>query len=385
MELIFHSPTDYNTASPFQAAIARVAGDGVVDIACPYLSLSLLCRTVERAEQWRLLTDVIAWFSIVPSTVERERLAEWCTAHQGHIRHLPGLHAKVVLGRVQALVSSANLTDMGTLRRVEMGVLITQGQLIQQLRHWFSETWSQGHELTAETFRAIAHSAPNLCPPVKHKAGQLEGLMRNPVCALPAFTLPRTTRPARVRTIEDLEDAWDLLEKTLVQRVDRNWAETYFAWLEDLICITRLPEGDQQLTTTLIDKGRAIGVNLNNRAALTWSGRRRGNPPAVYYLLSAEYARTLEIRWPELVYRVHWFKRDRRDPTPPALILADFPPQFGEPETFRDEWRKAVLYEVGRRRGHSPRGMRRHKSLIYNLAVNRQLREKFFAQIWPSN
>ena len=62
VELIYHDFDDETPESPFEDALVRLSDDATLDIACPYLGLDILQPVTDRAQTWRLVTDVQEWF-----------------------------------------------------------------------------------------------------------------------------------------------------------------------------------------------------------------------------------------------------------------------------------------------------------------------------------
>ena len=104
-------------------------------IACPYLGLSYLQRILERANGWRLLTDVQEWLSS-HSLDSRGRIVNFVVANTQRIRHCKDLHAKVLIAGTRALAGSANFTDKGVTGRVEVPVLFDGCEEVDELRAW---------------------------------------------------------------------------------------------------------------------------------------------------------------------------------------------------------------------------------------------------------
>lgn len=100
-------------------------------LAGPYLSHSVLSRLAPQ----RVLVDVEAWAASSPTeileTFDALEGCEW--------RHLKGLHAKLAVGPEGALVGSANFTQGGMSRNVELGVLLPSANEAQA---WFARKWA---------------------------------------------------------------------------------------------------------------------------------------------------------------------------------------------------------------------------------------------------
>ncbi len=412
--LLYHDPAapaaPAGAESPFRRAILDLlSAGGGIDLACPYIGLNYLDPLLARADRWRLLTDAEAMLSICAGLTARRRMAAWVQANRGRVRHVAGLHAKVVIGPGRALVGSTNLTDAGTLRRVEVGASLTGAAEVGELRRWFQAVWDRAAEPDPSAMLALA-AVGDPPPP---RGGRPAGFGESPVRAAPAAGEPPRGRRSVARTVEDGEpaakparsaravpnggfpftvplrdvpeaDALAAVAATLRARADREWAETFFDWLADLIRLTGLPEGDRQLTVTLTspdrsrDIYRSIGANVNNRTALAFSDQFPLGRPTVIHLVGRSFADKAQNSFSDLVRQTHVLRGKVAD-DPPALLWTAFPPPAELLAAgLRDEWEREVAREVRRTRGHSPAGGRAHLPLLYRAAIDLAARRTLF-------
>lgn len=73
----------------------------------------------------------------------RPRAWNFIREHLDRIHHLPAIHAKTVISDSLAMMGSANLTATGILGRTELGVLIEEPTLVQELNQWFADLWAE--------------------------------------------------------------------------------------------------------------------------------------------------------------------------------------------------------------------------------------------------
>ncbi len=123
IKLIYHTrESTEGGQSPFDAAIARMARDTDISIACPYLNLKYVESLIERCKSWRILTDVEEWI-LSHNQDMRDDIRDFIAENHNRIRHYPKLHAKIFIAKDSALVGSANFTSRGMTERAEMCVL----------------------------------------------------------------------------------------------------------------------------------------------------------------------------------------------------------------------------------------------------------------------
>lgn len=114
-------------------------------LACsPYIGRGPTDRIISRVslkrnhEQFsiRVLTDLSRENIVAGSTDLSALLALVCSGSKVEIRFLPSLHAKTYIAdEIQAVVTSANLTDNGLFRNIEYGVLFNDRSVVRQVRH----------------------------------------------------------------------------------------------------------------------------------------------------------------------------------------------------------------------------------------------------------
>lgn len=141
-KLIYHLPGDSPNTSPFDDAILRVAEQGDVKIVSPYIGISYLQRIIDVSGDWMLISDIEAWLSSL-SFRARPRAWGFIRENLDRIHHCPAIHAKTVIGQSLAMLGSANLTNTGILGRTEMGVLLEDPKLVDELHDWFDVLWDQ--------------------------------------------------------------------------------------------------------------------------------------------------------------------------------------------------------------------------------------------------
>lgn len=141
-KLIYHQPGGSPNTSPFDDAILQVAEQGDVKIVSPYIGISYLQRIIDVSGDWMLISDIEAWLSSL-SFRARPRAWRFIRENLDRIHHCPAIHAKTVIGQSLVMLGSANLTNTGILGRTEMGVLLEDPILVDELHDWFDSLWDQ--------------------------------------------------------------------------------------------------------------------------------------------------------------------------------------------------------------------------------------------------
>jgi phosphatidylserine/phosphatidylglycerophosphate/cardiolipin synthase-like enzyme len=157
IELVYHRETD--AASPFDACAIGIARGADLRIACPYLTLGYLRRLVGVSASWRLLTEIEEWLRSLGHR-ERTDACGFIAENESRVRHLAGLHAKVLIGSRGALVGSANFTTSGIQRRTEMAVFVQDESSRQELVKWFDAEWERGSHVPGQRLNSFAQALP---------------------------------------------------------------------------------------------------------------------------------------------------------------------------------------------------------------------------------
>lgn len=160
LSLIYHTPeSSTGGISPFDAAVMGMVAGQELMIACPYLGLDYLVRMTQPAVGWRLLTDLVEWLlSQTPAT--RARVVDFVAAHPGAVRHCAELHAKVLVAGSKAMLGSANFTERGILKRVEVSVLVDEPDRVGELKAWFNSVWDHSSPVSETDLRSWLSTAP---------------------------------------------------------------------------------------------------------------------------------------------------------------------------------------------------------------------------------
>lgn len=344
--------------SPFVRHIHAVAEGSDVRIACPYVSLRVLRSFVRKARRWRFLTDAEELLrSHAPS--HRAELLKFLADHQEHVRHWPGLHAKVVAGDTAALLGSANLTEMGLGKRQEIGVLLDDPAIVGQVHSWFDALWSRCEAVPPAALNDFAAALPRALTEVSGVR------LASPAPATSAAIFPAADQ-ANVAAGE-VE-----LQKRLSRAASREWANAYLDLCADLLATLELEEEDARLVMS-VPKGSHLPVTINQRFVLCAfdPGRKVVGmmlphdlqiPPALVPAMAKVRERmggykTWRDEEPEAVPGFAYFEVEN-----PRELLP-----------LRDEWLYAVMRETERPWKHSS-FRRKHVPAFYRAATDKDYR-----------
>lgn len=159
-KLIYHAVPNAAKPSVFDQAVLKVLAGRSIRMACPYLNLAYLQRLVEsRDGDWTLVTD-LAEFLRSNSLDERPRIVAYLQANLPRVRHISGLHAKVIASETSVMFGSANFTLSGMTRRTELSFQSEDATLVTEVRQWLASVWENAVKLDGIDIHGLLSSLP---------------------------------------------------------------------------------------------------------------------------------------------------------------------------------------------------------------------------------
>lgn len=343
--------------SPFVQRIHAIAEGSELRIACPYIGLRVLRPVLSVARGWRLLTDAEELLrSQAPSQVAE--LVKFLGDNEKHVRHWPGLHAKVVAGDGAVLIGSANLTEMGLGKRQEMAVVLDDPAVIAQVHEWFDALWSCCRTVSSSAMSSFVQALPRTVP-------QEPGLhLESPAPQISAMVVV----PAR-RTREE-SGSEDRLRERLAHGVSRKWVEGYLDLCADLLTALEISEDDARLSMSVPPSSSALPVTINQRYVLCafYLGRKVIGVmlPHGIEVPDALLPKMTKVRDHLGSFR-QWHDEQPGDVPQFAYFEVDHPREL---RPLRDDWLDAVLRETQRTWTQS--SFRRHHVSAFSCAATEQ-------------
>lgn len=140
MKLLYHKIED--EYSVFDAEIIELVRAKDIKITSPYLSLDYFNRIVNLSESWKLITDLEEW--IKSSTIKaRKEIIEIIRKNTDRIHHCSSLHSKLILSNKKAILGSANLTNKGICKNIELGIVYSDEFKVEEVTIWFDQLWNE--------------------------------------------------------------------------------------------------------------------------------------------------------------------------------------------------------------------------------------------------
>lgn len=300
VSLVYHSSTSASGGeSPFDATIVNILQGTEALITCPYIGLTYLRSRISRCAGWRLITDFEELLSSTRAD-SREELIAFAADHEGQIHHMANLHAKVVIAGNSALVGSANLTSKGVLHREEVSVLFTDCPQVEELRNWFSATWSRSATVNDHDLRRFIAQFPegheSFVPDRVLRSGSAinaslavqlpEQQVAAETTGAPASSVAKAARTPFPKDVEDVLKAWS-------KQTDNSLA--FAALVESLLDALSAPDANVRTTGSNPARDIRFGLPTGLFAEFWLTKRPMGLQLKLY--LPHESIVDLELHW----------------------------------------------------------------------------------------
>lgn len=255
-KLVYHSPNVFDGVSPFDKHAVALAADADLLITSPYISLDYLERLTSLSAQWRLLTDLPEWFSTL-SQPDRTRTSAFIAANSPRVRHMAGLHAKVLVGSTGGLVGSANFTKRGIQQRTEMAVYLDGEDDVRELREWFEATWEAASEVSDEMLSEL-----NVLPPAPVKSEvRFSSFAKIPMRRARLVGLDTQVDSRGIAKTESVE------LRDIIERFHPVWLDSYRTLVQAIVDHLQIDSSDARLVVTIPKRktGWLLPVSISNR------------------------------------------------------------------------------------------------------------------------
>ncbi len=371
IEIVCHSKESREGGeSPFDKAVCSIVQKKNVKLACPYLSVTYLRDTIaKKASSWKIITDLEEWMRAADKPKDVRSFLEKNT---NHIRHVPGLHAKVVMNRHQALVGSANLTRGGLAKREEVSILIENKACLQKLHDWFDFLWRESSLPPMEEIAAYSQNLPETNRP-RQSPKRLLSSINSPNARITSLL---TSRKEKYLLGAEDKKVWDRLKKTIRQAPEKEWIDGYFELVKELIEFTGLSRDDPRLVLSMPKNG-TLPVTVGQRYALKAFWKHR---PVIGFMLDASYRPPKSIE--ANIVEWYYFKSTGVERSDGDLCFLDFKVSDMRkiPQDLKTRWRHLVTKAL--EGGQKSPYKRHHVDMLYHIVMDKELREALLAEVF---
>lgn len=343
MKLIYHKTDDNNPYSPFDSEIVSLANGQNLLLVSPYIGLSYLKRLIKISKSWKLITDFQEWIISHPNKLQRLEICDFIASHLENIKHIPDIHAKVLITDNAAFLGSANFTQKGILERTEMSVSFSETDKVNELKEWFNSLLEISTNYTKKQLFDFVNKNENIIvqPKIAGLKIPFEHNKRKTIL-VPLDTF--------LKTDEDFEA--DLIQGIKQTKKDKVWLNRYFDLLKDLFTEYEIDENSQKISMS-VTKAFKMPVSIGQRYIICPRHRR----DAIGLILPLDF-KDIITDYPDAAINQSYFYRNNTE----EALWVDFDSNiiFSDDPFLLSSWHKAVKTEIDRttisgfRQNHNP-------------------------------
>jgi PLD-like domain len=249
--------------SPFCKVIIELVKNKNICIVCPYIGISLFEKITELANSWQLISDITEW--IKSDRTNALRIKNFIKNNSYYVHHYPGIHAKVIMNENSALVSSANLTEKGMTRRVEMGVLIEDKEIVKEMHEWFSDVWNKSGGNESISIEHLEKFVTSIISTSSYDLYEPKISIPSKAPAIKAKLAKIGSKDIEIdKIIRNNQKSHQRLIEVIRSTSNRDWINSYFDLAKELIEFSGLKNDDTRLAMSLRKDGK-IPISINHR------------------------------------------------------------------------------------------------------------------------
>lgn len=255
MKLIYHNIDDSDQYSPFDSELVKLANEQNLCLVSPYIGLQYLKRLTKISKSWQLITDFEAWIISHPNKKQRFEICDFINDHFDNIKHIPDIHAKVLITDNSAFLGSANFTENGILVRTEMSVSISEQEKVDELKNWFQSLWSIAIDFNQKQLYDFIIQNENAKPQPKIKK------LKSP---FPNQKRKSTLVPldSFLKTDKDYET--ELIKAIKKTKKDKIWLNKYFDLVKEILTDLEVEANSPKITMS-VTKDLKMPISFGQR------------------------------------------------------------------------------------------------------------------------
>jgi len=259
-QLIYHK--DGISTSPFDLTITNIVRNNNIFVICPYIGIEYFNRIISLANSWKLITDVEEWILSQNDNKNRLMIIDFIKENNINIHHIKNVHAKVMLTNKQALIGSANFTDSGIRKKIEISILIQEKKYITELNKWFDNIWDNckdvSHEELVKFYNSIKTTyRKKIVSDQKYSLSSPKVFKKN----LVDLNLDN----AKTNIKGDDHKVEERLIKILKYYPNKKWIEDYLNVVKMMLDTLQIHNDDIRLSMVIPKNGKRLPVNIGQR------------------------------------------------------------------------------------------------------------------------
>lgn len=210
--------------TPWKKELTALARDAEksIDIAVPFLSFSTLEDVFENTSSKKNAVDLRFIVRLSGSDflqgIADYRVYEWL-AKKTRAKALRNLHAKVyIFNQETAIVTSSNLTEGGLQNNEEMGILIEDTEIVENIKRHFGLWWDNSIPINLRELNPLVDSLKDIDQKQLSKEDKTRQKIARQISRLASPVRPEPIEDETLTTIE--EDDYEFIKETLIPQAD---------------------------------------------------------------------------------------------------------------------------------------------------------------------
>jgi len=339
MKLIYHKIDE--EYSPFDEELVKLSKDENLLLVSPYIGLSYLKRLISLSKSWKLISDFKEWIISHPNERRRLEIRDFIVKNSDKIRHIPDIHAKVMITKNNGFLGSANFTKYGITKRTEMSISFEDQYKVDELKNWFQLLWDNAEEFTEKeiTDFVIKNRNVNPKPYIKEirrgsKYKKIESLL-----------VPINEQPAIKKDYEQ-----KLVKAIQKSKQTKEYINRYLNLIKEILEEFNIEENSPKIT---MSANSGITITIGQRYVIELKGNKISMilPLEFRDLVSDYHGAEIDedYFYRNRVQQALWVKFDSR------IIFS-----IDKDEVLFENWKKAIKAEIDRtkysgfKRSHNP-------------------------------
>ncbi|MGM0471222.1 MAG: phospholipase D-like domain-containing protein [Bacillota bacterium] len=356
MEIIYH---DWNESeSPFLETLIDIFDEKDVMVACPYINRKILSYLISRADNIKIVSDVVAWLESC-SPKERGKTIEFINTIGDRLHHCPKLHAKVFFNESKSLIGSANLTNSGMLRNIEISVVLNDSKKLDELRQWFKKLWDITEPLDCDNMNEINNWKERIDKDKKVKQSN-ELNITNDNSPIISGYIPTKLRKYKKQLSKSDEEVLSRIKKVIDLFPSLEWFNEFLDIWEYILEYFDIQADDQRITLSVPNAKDKLAMTVGQRYVAT--GFTRGkialimpiNPDIYEEDKSSILKKERFTNNEKLVCNLYYFKTN----SPKKLF-----------KRYKTQILNLIKYELQRTEVSGYK--RYHEDILYHIAIDR--------------
>jgi len=356
MKLIYHNIQETEEYSPFDKELVELSKGQDLFLVSPYIGLSYLKRLINLSKSWKLISDFQEWIMSYPNKKQRLEICDFINKHSDKIRHIPDIHAKVLITENYGFLGSANFTENGILKRTEMSVSFSDKEKVNELRNWFQMLWINSENLSTKeiTDFIIKNESVNLKPKIQNfKSIQKNKGIKSALVPINKY----------FKTDNDYEQK--LIKAIRKTKQTKEWINRYFDLIKAIFEEFNIGEDSPKITMS-VTSGLKMPISVGQRYVI----RPKDSGNTIGLILPLEFLDIISD-YPNATVTEGFFYTNKVQQA--LWVQFDSDIIFSEDQVLFEYWKKAIRHEIERTKVSGFR--KSHNPFYYKVVMDLKYRE----------